>query len=315
MAQITVIGGSGFVGRHLVRKLAQDGHRVTVGVRRPVEAYYLKPMGRPGQINIVQANIRNQPSIAKICQGADVVINLVGILYETSKQKFDGVHVMGAKIAATCAKEAGVKRFVQMSSALGASEASESSFAQSRIAGDKAVQEIFEDATIIRPAVLFGPEDGFFNRFAGMARMAPVLPLFGGGQNKFQPVYVGDVAAAFAYAATHDETAGQTYEIAGPRVYTMKEIYDFVLEETARKRFVVPVPIAPFKPLAAVLSLLPRPLITPDQLEQLKTDNLPSGNYPGLDALGVEQPATVDAIVPEYLWRFRAHGEFEASII
>ena len=306
---VTIFGGSGFLGRHIVRALANDGWRIRIAVRNPNTAHFLKPMGRVGQIQIVKANIRDDAAVEAALQHADAAVNLVGILYESGRQRFDAIHVQGAaRIAQACAKH-GVAHLLHVS-ALGANEQSSSRYAKSKAEGEAAVREAFPTATIFRPSVLFGPEDNFFNKFGWLARMAPVLPLIGGGKTRFQPVFAGDVARAAAHALGNLATAGMTYELGGPEVMTFKEVLELVLKETHRKRMLMPVPFWLMRFKAAFLGLLPNPLITTDQVRLLESDNVVSEGAHGLRELGVV-PTAAEAIVPSYLWRFRKHGQFE----
>ncbi len=305
---ITVFGGSGFIGRHLVRRLAQQGDRVRVAVRHPDSALFLKTMGDVGQITPVQANLRDDRSVAAACAGADAVVNLVGILYSRGKQSFEAVHHEGALRVAAAARTAGAKRFVQMS-ALGASARSPAEYARTKAMGEEAVKNAFPGATIVRPSIVFGPEDGFFNRFAAMAAIAPMLPVVGRPPHgpTFQPVYVGDVAEAIVKALNDPATQGKTYELGGPSRYTMAEIMALVLQWTGRKRIVAWMPTGLVNLKARFLELLPVPPLTRDQVAMLQVDNVVGGALPGLDALGI-QPTPAEAVVPAYLDRYRPGG-------
>lgn len=305
---VTVFGGSGFVGRHIVQRLAQKGYQVRVAVRDPEAALYLKPMGRVGQITPVQANLRKPETVAAAVAGADAVINLVGILYEGGKQKFDAVQRLGAGAIAKAAKEAGVKTLVHMS-ALGADKASKSKYARSKALGEELVSEAFPEASIVRPSVIFGPQDDFFNKFGAMAKTSPALPLIGGGQTKFQPVYVGDVADVFMKCLEDKSCAGQTYELGGPVVYTFEELMELVLYELGAHRGLIPLPFPFATALAAVLELLPVPPLTRDQVTLLKADNVVSGNLPGLKELGIEATAA-EVVLPTYMGMYRKGGQF-----
>ncbi|MEK9971695.1 MAG: complex I NDUFA9 subunit family protein [Ferrovibrio sp.] len=310
---VTVFGGSGFIGRYVVQKLAREGARVRVAIRRPDEGLFLKPMGSVGQIDIVQANIRVPMSVQQAVQGADVVINCVGILYESGAQKFATVQARGAEVIALCAREAGVKKLVHVS-AIGADADSGSAYARSKAGGEAGMRRQFPQATIIRPSVVFGQEDDFFNRFAGMAALTPALPLVDGGETRLQPVYVGDVASAILRAVQDDAAAGQTYELGGPKVYSMKEIMQMTLTAIHKKRLLVPVPGFALKPLALALELQPlfAPPITRDQIELLKADNVVAEGAKGLKDLGVEQPTPVEGMIETYLYRYRrGGGKFE----
>ena len=305
---VTVFGGSGFIGRYLVRALAQQRDLVRVAVRRPENALFLKPMGEVGQITPVLGNIRDDRSVAAAVEGADAVVNLVGILYPWGKQSFAAVHHEGALRVAAAAKRAGVKRLVQMS-ALGADPRSAAEYARTKALGEDAVSANFPGATIIRPSVVFGPEDAFFNRFASMAMLSPILPIVGRPPNgpRFQPVYVGDVAAAIARALDDPATAGKTYELGGPMVYTLADILGLVLKWTGRRRLVAWVPTGLVNLQAAVLEKLPVPPLTRDQVKLLQVDNVVTGTTPTLTDLGI-QPTPADAVVPAYLARFRPGG-------
>jgi len=308
---VAVFGGSGFLGRHIVRALARDGWRVRVGVRHPNTAHFLRPMGRVGQIQIVKANLLKSGDVTEMMREATAVINLVGILFQRGSQRFQAVHSEGAEAAARAAAEHGVGRLIHFS-ALGASAESPSQYARSKAEGEQRVRTAFPGATIMRPSVVFGPEDDFFNRFAGLARLSPALPLIGGGHTRLQPVYAGDVAQATLAALGNSNTGSQTFELGGPEVMTLKEVMQFVLREIRRRRLLVNVPFGLAKFQAAFLGLLPKPPLTMDQVRLLQSDNVVSHGAPGLPELGVT-PTTVEAIVPAYLWRFRKTGEFEAA--
>jgi NADH dehydrogenase len=312
---VTVFGGSGFLGRHLVRALVRAGYRVRPAVRRPDLAGHLQPLGRVGQIHAVQANLRYPASVEAAVQGADVVINLVGVLFERGKQRFEAVHAEGARTVAQAAAAAGA-RLIHVSS-LGADPDSPSLYGRTKAQGEAAVLATVPDATIFRPSIMFGPEDDFFNRFAGMARISPALPLIGGGETKFQPVFVGDVAQAITRAVGGWAKAGTIYELGGPEVKSFKELMEYVLAVTERKRLLVPLPFGLAKFKAYFLQLLPTPLLTPDQVESLRVDNVvsPAAQSEGrtLEALGIT-PSALEAIVPSYLWRFRKAGQFRGRV-
>ncbi len=309
---VTVFGGSGFVGSQVVRQLAKAGHRVRVAVRQPNLAYKMRMLGDVGQIEVVQANVRNVASVTRALEGAEACVNLVGLLYESGRQKFQAVHVMGAKTIAECAKAGGVSRFVQIS-AIGADAGSEAKYARTKAEGEEAVRAVFPGAVIIRPSVVFGPEDNFFNKFGQMAAMSPALPLVG-GETRFQPVFVGDVAAVIAKAASSPAAEGVTYELGGPGVYTMREILQLILTETGRDRLLLPIPWFAASLLGQVgdlmAGLLPiAPPITSDQVEMLKSDNVADQGLPGLVEAGVV-PSSIEAIVPSYLYRYRKGGQY-----
>ncbi|MBV9556197.1 MAG: complex I NDUFA9 subunit family protein [Pseudolabrys sp.] len=309
---VTVYGGSGFLGRHVVRELARRGYRIRVAVRRPELAGHLQPLGRVGQIHAVQANLRYAPSVEAAARDADVLINLVGLLYERGKQKFDTVHRFGAEQVALAAAAHGA-RLVHVS-AIGASETSSSHYARSKAQAENLARAAVPEAIIMRPSVVFGQEDTFFNRFASLARFAPALPLIGGGQTLFQPVFAGDVALAVADAVDGKAKPGTTYELGGPDVKTFKELMQFVLATIERKRMLVALPFPFAKLKAQFLQYAPTPILTPDQVELLRTDNIVSqeAKVQGrtLQGLGIA-PDSIAAIVPTYLWRFRKTGQFK----
>jgi len=306
---VTVFGGTGFIGRYVVREMARRGWRVWVATRNPGDALFLKPMGSVGQIVPVFANIRDDASVAAAVAGADFVVNLVGILYEKGKDTFAAIHQDGARRVAQAAMDAGCSRLIHVSAA-GASPSSESHYARSKASGEQAVFNAFPDATVLRPSIVFGPEDDFFNRFAGLARVLPFLPLIGGGGTRFQPVYVADVAAAVAACLDRPETKGQTYELGGPNVYSFKELMQLLLKETDRRRPLVSVPwsLASFK--AGLLGLLPKPPLTRDQVALLRQDNVVAQGSQGLQTLGIE-PTSVEIVLPTYMDRYRIGGRFK----
>lgn len=310
-----VFGGSGFIGRNVVRELAKRDWRVRVAVRRPHLAQFLRPMGVVGQIQLKQANVRYRPSVAEAVEGADAVVNLVGLLHQEGAQKFDTVQAGGAAAIADCARAAGVEHFVHVS-AIGADEESDSAYARTKGEAERAVREAVPTATILRPSIVFGPEDDFFNKFAAMAGMSPALPLIGGGKTKFQPVYVDDVADAVCESLTRAEAVGRTYELGGPRVYTFKELLQLMLRETGRKRILAPVPF----PVASLIGLageiagmapFVEPPLTRDQVTLLKRDNVvdTSAAVGTLADFDIE-PHTVESILPSYMARYRRYGQF-----
>lgn len=308
---VTVFGGSGFIGRHVVRALAKRGYLVRVACRRPDLANHLQPLGNVGQIQPIQANLRVRWSVDRAVQGASHVVNLVGILAEGGRQRFSTVQEFGARAVAEAARAAGAT--LTHVSALGADANSASLYAQTKARGEKAVIDTLPDAVIYRPSIVFGPEDGFFNRFANMARFSPVLPLIGGGDTRFQPVYVGDVAEAVARAVDGKVRGGTIYELGGPQVKTFKECLEEMLEVTDRKRMLVNVPWWAANLQASILGLLPNPLLTKDQVVLLQSDNVVSkaaqDENRTIAALGIA-PKTTASILPSYLWRYRAAGQF-----
>ncbi|HEY7662275.1 MAG TPA: complex I NDUFA9 subunit family protein [Xanthobacteraceae bacterium] len=313
---VTVFGGSGFLGRHVVRALAKIGYRTRVAVRRPELAGFLQPLGRVGQIHAVQANLRDAASVEAAARGSDVVINLVGILFERGRQRFDAVHAFGAQAVALAARALGA-RMIHVS-AIGADEGSPSHYARSKAAGEKLVLAATPSAVILRPSVMFGPEDDFFNKFASLARFSPALPLIGGGHTLFQPVFAGDVASAVVAGIEDRAQEGQIYELGGPEVRSFRELMQFVLATVDRRRLLVPIPFALAKFQAALLGLMPKPLLTTDQVELLRHDVIVSdaAKRQGrtLEALGID-PVAVATVVPFYLWRFRKRGQFQAPAV
>ena len=315
---VTVFGGSGFVGSQAVRQLAKAGWRIRVAVRNPGQAYAMRLHGDVGQIDIVQANVRNAPSLRRALAGADAAVNLVAVARESGRQGFQALHVMGAHNVATAARAEGVTRLVQMS-ALGADAASASKYARTKADGEAAAREIYPDAVVLRPSVVFGQDDDFFNRFAAMAAISPALPLVGGGHTRFQPVFVGDVGKAIARAVADPACAGQTYELGGPKAFTFRELMELMLAEIGKRRILLPLPF----PVASLLgrlgdaadglagvagASLPTP-VTADQVILLKSDNTPSGAYPGLAELGIAA-TTLEAVLPSYLYRYRKGGQY-----
>jgi uncharacterized protein YbjT (DUF2867 family) len=319
---VTVFGGSGFVGRHVVRALVKRGYRVRVAVRRPDLANFLQPIGTVGQIHAVQANLRYPASVAAAVKGADAVVNLVGIMQEQGRQSFAAVQANGARAIAQACAAAGIARLVQVS-ALGASTESASTYARSKAEGEAAMFASVPGTVVLRPSVMFGPEDTFFNRFASLARMLPVLPLVGGGVTKFQPAFVGDVAEIVARAVDGSVQAGRVYELGGPEVQSLREIVEEVCKVTGRKRLLAPLPFPLARIMGSVLQvadkltlgLIPDELVmTRDQVTLLASDNVVSAAAiaEGRDFAGLGlAPTSSEAIVSSYLWRFRKTGQFD----
>jgi NADH dehydrogenase len=308
---VTVFGGSGFIGSQAVRQLAKAGWRIRVAVRQPNLAYAMRLRGDVGQIDVVQANVRNEASVRRALEGATASLNLVSTLYERGRQGFTALNVMGARNIAVAARAEGVTRLVQMS-ALGADLDSPSKYARTKAEGEVAAREVYPDAVVVRPSIVFGPEDRFFNRFAAMAQVSPVLPLVGGGHTRFQPAFVGDVARALTRAVTTAEAAGQTYELGGPATATFRQLMELMLKEIDRGRILAPIPFPVASLLGAVADLaagLVAPPITADQVTLLRTDNVVSGAYPGLPELGIA-PTTLEAVLPTYLYRYRKGGQY-----
>src|SRR5450631_3476303 len=310
---VTVFGGSGFVGRSVVRALAKRDYRIRVAVRRPELAFHLQPLGKVGQIHAVQANLRYPASVQAAMRDSHAAINLVGILTEGGAQTFDAVQGLGAGSVAKAAAAVGA-RMVHVS-AIGADENSLSRYGRAKAAGEKAVLSAVPSATILRPSVVFGPEDQFTNRFAALAQISPVLPLIGGGLAKLQPVYVGDVATAVADAVDGKTKQGATYELGGPEVLTMREIMEIILATIERRRMLVSLPFGLAKMQSQLLRFAPGPLkLTPDQVALLRVDNVVSDTAKAagltLEGLGITADS-LEAIAPQYLWRFRAAGQFQ----
>ncbi len=311
-ALVTIYGGSGFIGRHVVRAIARTGARMRIAVRRPELAGFLQPLGSVGQINAVQANVRYPQSLLAAAEDADAVVNLVGILFPSGKQTFKSVMDEGAGHVAEVARRAGARTLVHVS-AIGASAKAPSIYARSKAAGEQAVKAVFPDAVILRPSIVFGPKDDFFNRFAALARISPVLPLIGGGKTRIQPVFAGDVAKAVIAALTGKTEADAPYELGGPEVLTMKEIMQRVLAYTMRKRLLISEPFWLAKLQGAFLQMLPTPMLTVDQVRMLETDNVVSEEATRagrtLEGVGIE-PIAVASVVPDFLEQFRPRGQF-----
>jgi NADH dehydrogenase len=319
---VTVFGGSGFVGRHVVRALVKRGYRVRVAVRRPDLAGFLQPLGVVGQIHAVQANLRYPASVAAAVKGADAVVNLVGIMQERGRQSFAAVQANGARAVAQACARAGIARLAHVS-ALGADAESASAYARAKAEGEAAVFAAVPGAVMLRPSVMFGPEDSFFNRFASLARMLPVLPLVGDGATKFQPAFVGDVAEIVARAVDGRVTGGRVYELGGPEVLSLRQIVEEICRVTGRKPLIAPLPFPLARIMGSVLQvadtltlgLIPDELVmTRDQVTLLESDNVvsPAAIAEGRDFAGLGlAPTSAEAIVPAYLWRFRKTGQFD----
>ena len=307
-----VLGGSGFIGRYVVKRLAARGDVVPVGCRNAAEAGFLRPMGEVGQIQPLNLAIDDEVLLPAFFAGNDGLVNCVGILRETRSQTFERLHLTGPALLARFAREAGVQRFVHLS-AIGADSRSASAYARTKAAGEQAVRDAFPTVTILRSAVVFGPEDQFFNRFAAMAMLSPVLPLIGGGETRFQPVYVADVADAVVKCLDDQATAGRTYELGGPKIYTFRELMELLLHEIRRKRWFIDLPFGVAELQAKVMSILPSPPLTPDQVELLKRDNIVSPGALTLSSLGIT-PTPVEVILPTYLDRFRRGGWYQRDL-
>ena len=298
-----VLGGSGFIGRYVVKRLAVRGDVVPVGCRNAEAAKFLRPMGDVGQVHPINIAIDDEGLLPAFLAGSDAVVNCVGILRESGSQTFERVHHTGPARLASLARDVGIDRLVHIS-AIGADSRSTSAYARTKAAGEAAVRDAFPTATILRPSIVFGPEDQFFNRFAAIAMIAPVLPLIGGGETRFQPVYVCDVADAVIKCLEDPATAGRTYELGGPKIYTFRVLLELLLHQIRRKRWFIDLPFGAAAFQAKLMSILPNPPLTPDQVELLKSDNIVSPSVLNLASLGIA-PTPVEVILPTYLDRFR----------
>ena len=308
---VTVFGGSGFVGRYVVQQLAQDGWQIRVAVRHPARAAFLKPLGDIGQITPLCVPVQDREAVAAALHEAEAAVNLTGLLYEGGRQRFQAVHTEGAKAIAESAAAAGLRALVQVS-AIGADPSATADYARTKGEGEAAVTQAFPKATVLRPSVIFGPEDGFFNRFAEMSRFAPALPLVGGGATRFQPVYVGDVARAVLHALKTPDCQGKVYELGGPRAYSFKELLELMLKTIGRRRVLVTLPFGLARLQATFLELLPVPPLTRDQVTLLQSDNVVGAGALTLADLGIEATA-VESIIPTYLDQYRPGGRFSVG--
>lgn len=312
---VTVFGGSGFLGRHVVRALAKRGCRIRVAVRRPDLAGHLQPLGAVGQIKAIQANLRYRWSVDRAVEGADAVVNLVGILQEAGRQTFDAVQSFGPRAVAEAARAAGIHNLVHVS-AIGADASSDIPYLRSKGEGEEGVRSVMGEAVIMRPSIVFGPEDNFFNRFAGMARFSPVIPLIGGGHTRFQPVYAGDIGEAVALAVAGEARRSAVYELGGPEILTFRQCMEKMLAVTRRRRALVSIPFGVAKWQGRFLEKLPKPLLTYDQVRMLEGDTIVSDAAKAegrtLEGLGID-PTALDVVLPTYLRRFREQGEFTRS--
>ena len=305
---IAIFGAGGFLGKHLMRQLTKLDYRIKVATRSPYLKGYLKPLGNPGQIELFKTNIFNSEDIKQVLKNCDQVINLVGILYETRKQKFNHIHSQFPDLLSNLCSESGIKNLVHVS-ALGVRERHASQYMQSKIQGENNIQNNFKPSVILRPSVVFGPEDKFFNTFASIAQFSPVLPLIGGGKTKFAPIYVGDVAKAIVKALELNNSEPKIYELGGPENYSFKQLMEILLAEIKKKRFLVTIPFGFAKFQSYFLQMMPNPLLTSDQVELLKYNNVVSGDYPTLKDLGITG-TIIQSILPKYIYRFRAGGQF-----
>ena len=304
----TIFGASGFIGRHLIRSLTEKDFRIIAATRSPYLYGYLKPLGNPGQIDLEKVNLFEEENLRTLIKNSDVVINLVGILYENKKQKFEDIHVKFPALLTKLCNEQNIKKLVHIS-ALGINETANSQYMQSKLKGEKNILNNFNRSVILRPSIIFGPEDKFFNQFATLAEFFPALPLIGGGLTYFQPIYVGDVVKSIVVVLEKEEINNSIYELGGPLTFTFKELMKILLKQIKKKRFLVPIPYSFAKFQAKILQLLPKPLLTTDQVEMLKYDNVVTNNYPTLKDLKIN-PKTINSVLPDYIWRFRKGGQF-----
>jgi len=304
---IGIFGAGGFLGKHLMRQLTKLDYRVKVATRNPYLKGYLKPLGNPGQIELFKTNIFNPEDVKQVLKNCDLAINLVGILYETRKQKFNQIHAQFPNLLSELCNELGVKKLVHVS-ALGVKEGHPSQYMQSKLQGEKNIQDTFKQSVILRPGIMFGPEDKFFNIFATLAQFSPALPLIGGGKTVFEPIYVGDVAQTIVKSLELNNSKPSIYELGGAN-YSFKELMQILLSEINKKRFLIPIPWGMAKFQSYFLQMLPTPLLTPDQVTMLRYDNVVSGEYKTLKNLKIK-PTTIQSILPKYIYRFRSGGQF-----
>ena len=305
---IAIFGAGGFIGKHLMRELTKLDYRIKVATRSPYLKGYLKPLGDPGQIELFKTNIFNPEDVRQVLKNCDLAINLCGILYETRKQKFHQIHSQFPYLLSNLCNEIGIKNLVHVS-ALGVKEKHTSQYMQSKLQGEKNIKNNFKSFVILRPSLIFGPEDRFFNVFASLVQFSPVLPLIGGGKTKFAPIYVGDVAKAIVKALELNHSKSKIYELAGPKNYSFKELMEILLTEIKKKRFLIPIPFGVAKFQSYFLQMMPNPLLTPDQVEMLKYNNVASGDCPTLKDLGISG-TPIQSILPKYIYRFRSGGQF-----
>ena len=306
--QIAIFGAGGFLGRHLIRELTKLDYRIKVATRSPYLKGYLRPLGNAGQVELVKTNIFNPEDIKKVLRNCDYVINLVGILYETRKQKFSQIHSDFPYLLCNLCNELQIKKLVHVS-ALGVSEKHSSKYIQSKLNGEKNIKNIFKSSVILRPSLVFGPEDKFFNTFAFYAKISPVIPLIGGGKTKFAPIYCVDVGKAIAKVLELKNKETKIYELGGPKNYSFRELMEILLNLIKKKRLFINIPFNIAKFQSYFLQMLPNPVLTVDQVELLKYDNIVSGNHPALKDLGIEGK-TIESVLPEYIYRFRTYGQF-----
>ena len=304
---IGIFGAGGFLGKHLMRQLTKLNYRVKVATRNPYLKGYLKSLGNPGQIELFKTNIFNSEDVKQVLKNCDIAINLVGILFETRKQKFNQIHAQFPNLLSELCNELGVEKIVHVS-ALGVKTDHPSQYMQSKLQGEKNIKNIFKQSVILRPSVIFGPEDKFFNTFATLAQFSPVLPLIGGGKTVFEPIYVGDVAEAIVKSLELNNSEPSIYELGGEN-YSFKELMQILLNEIRKKRLLMPISFGMAKFQSYFLQMLPKPLLTPDQVEMLKHNNVVSGDYKTLKNFKIES-TTIQSILPKYIYRFRIGGQF-----
>jgi len=305
---IAIFGAGGFIGKYLIRELTKLEYRIKIATRNPYLKGYLKPLGNPGQIELFKTNIFNSEDVNRVLENCDLAINLVGILYETKKQKFSHIHSQFPYLLSNLCNEMGIKNLVHIS-ALGIKERHPSHYMQSKLQGEKNIKDNFKFSVILRPSIVFGPEDKFFNTFASIAQFSPFLPLVGGGKTKFAPIYVGDVAKAIVKAIELNNSEPKIYELGGPKNYSFKELMEILLIEIKKKRLLIPIPFGVAKFQSYFLQMMSNPLLTPDQVELLKHNNIISGDHPALKDLGITG-TSIQSILPKYVYRFRTGGQF-----
>jgi len=305
---IAIFGGTGFLGKHLVRQLTRLDYRLKVATRNPYLKGYLKPLGSPGQIELFKTNIFNIEDVKQVLKNCDYAINLCGILFEKRKEKFNQIHSQFPYILSNLCNEIGIKNLVHVS-ALGVKENHSSKYMQSKLQGEKNIENIFKPSVILRPSVVFGPEDKFFNTFASLAQFFPFLPLIGGGKTKFSPIYCGDVAKAIVKSLELNNSKCKIFELGGPSNYSFKELMEILLKEIKKKRLLINIPFSLAKFQSYFFQIFQNPLITPDQVEMLKYNNIVSGNYPTLSDLGISG-TPIQSVLPKYIYRFREGGQF-----
>ena len=304
----TIFGASGFIGRHLIRGLTEKDFRIVAATRSPYLHGYLKPLGNPGQIDLEKVNLFDEERLRTLIKNSDVVINLIGILYENKKQKFEDIHAKFPDLLSKLCSELNIEKLVHIS-ALGIKEAVSSQYMQSKLKGEKNIINNFDRSVILRPSVIFGPDDKFFNQFASIAEFFPALPLIGGGLTYFQPIYVGDIAKSIVAILEKEEINNNIFELGGPQIFTFKELMKILLKQIKKKRFLVPIPIPFAKVLGRILQVMPKPLLSADQVELMQYDAIVSNKYPTIKDLKIS-PKTINEVLPSYIWRHRQGGQF-----